>query len=436
MPSAAEASELLARLFPINRSLTGDGVRETLRIVQDLAPEFEIHEYASGTQVYDWTIPDEWKIRDGYIADSTGKRLVDFQKNALHVMGYSSPIDAMMSFDELRPHLHTLPQMPDAIPYRTSYFRRAWGFCLTHAELDAFDPGETYRVVIDAELFPGQLTLADSRLVGEAGKEFLFSTYCCHPWMANDNLSGIVMMTYVHRLLAARKHRHTYRFVMAPETIGAITYLAHNETAMTKIDGGMIMSCCAGQGKFAYKESYLGDSLIDRAVRVVFRDANRELWHRPFAPDGSDERQYSMPAFRIPMGILAKDKFYDYDFYHTSKDDLSFVTGETLTESLSFYMKVIDVLEENRLLKSKMPYCEPQLGKRGLYPQTGGGMKQGAAGAQSDVEAQVDAITWVMFLADGTMDLLAMSERSGQPFENLVDAAAKLEANDLLVEIA
>lgn len=432
---AAEARRLLERIFPIARSITGDGVRETLRIVREYA-DLTVKEYPSGQQVYDWTIPREWKIRDGFIADMAGNRLVDFRANALHVMGYSTPVDAELEWNELAPRLHTLPRLPDAIPYRTSYFRENWGFCLTHRQFEALDHNARYRVVIDSELRDdGFLTLADSVLPGTSGKEFLISTYCCHPWMANDNQSGVVVTTLLHQALSRRQLRHSWRFVMIPETIGAITYLAHHEEAMKRMAGGFVISCCGGPGRLSYKPTFLGDHLIDRAVAVAFRDAGIEPWIRPFAPDGSDERQYSMPAFRIPVGTIAKDKYYDYEYYHTSLDNLDFVTGENLAASFDMYMAAIDVIERNRTYRTRMPYCEPQLGKRGLYPQTGGAMKQSASG-KSAVEAEVDALTWVMFLADGSMDLLSMAERSGEPFHNLAVAAEKLLAHDLLEDIS
>ena len=434
LPSPAEARALLERLFPITRSITGPGVRRSLAILQDYA-DFKIKEYPSGTRVFDWNIPREWIIRDAYIADREGRRLVDYQANGLHVVSYSTPVDLDMSFDELAPRLHTLPRLPDAIPYRTSYFRENWGFCLTQKQFDALDRNGRFRVVIDSELkTDGLLTLADAVLPGDSGQEFLISTYCCHPWMANDNQSGVVVATLLNRWLAAQPHRHSWRFVVIPETIGAITYLAHHPDEMKRLSGGFVLSCCGGPGPLAYKESFLGNHLIDRAVRIAFRDAGIEPWLRPFAPDGSDERQYSSPGFRIPVGTIAKDKYYDYDYYHTSLDDLDFVTGENLHASLSMYAAAIQVIEENRTFCSLMPWGEPQLGKRGLYPQTGGAMKQ-TAGGKSPVEAEVDALTWVMFLADGSMDLLSMAERSGQPFQNLAIAARKLKLQGLLEEI-
>jgi aminopeptidase-like protein len=437
LPSAAELFDLTKRLFPITRSITGNGVRESLKIVQEYVPDFKIREFPSDTPVYDWTIPKEWNIEEAFIADTNGHRIINFEDNGLHVMGYSTPINEKLSFGELLPHLHSLPNLPKAIPYRTSYFKEDWGFCLSQDQLNSFDQNAEYHVVIKATLEPGHLTLADSILNGTSDQEFLISTYCCHPWMANDNLSGIVVTTFLHRWLAQNQTRHSYRFVILPETIGAITYLAHNEVEMKNINGGFVISCCGGPGQISYKDTFLGNHLIDRAAKIAFRDAGVEPWLRPFAPDGSDERQYSMPAFRIPVATISKDKYYDYDFYHTSLDNLDFVTGDNLLQTLSLYIDCIKMLECNATYKSLMPYCEPQLGKRGLYPQTGGAIKQSSRdpNTTANVEAQVDALTWVMFLADGSMDLLDMAERSNQPFSNLLKAAQDLIAHDLIQEL-
>ncbi len=433
-PEADELFGLLEQLFPITRSITGQGVRTSLAILQEHAP-LNIVEYSSGTKVYDWTIPKEWNIQDAYIADENGNRIVDYQENGLHVVGYSIPINSKMSFTELLPYLHTLPNLPNAIPYRTSYYKESWGFCLTQNQLDTMDHSADYEVVIRSELTEGSLVLGEALLKGESEKELLISTYCCHPWMANDNQSGMVVATFLHRYLAQKKKlRYSYRFVWLPETIGAITYLAHNEEVMKAIEGGFVISCCGGQGKISYKETYLGNHLMDRAVMLAFRDQGIEPWMRPFAPDGSDERQYSMPAFRIPMCTISKDKYYDYRYYHTSLDDLEFVSGDNLLATYRLYIDAIEILEKNVTYKTLMPYCEPQLGRRGLYPLTGGGVNQSVNDEESvnSVSAQLDAITWMMFLADGGADLVTIAERSGQPIDSLFEAAEKLKEKGLL----
>lgn len=429
-------SGLLRRLFPICRSITGPGVRESLDILQEIAP-FIQHEIPSGTQVYDWTVPQEWTIRDAYVADATGRRIIDFRANTLHVVGYSRPIRTILPFTELAPHLHTLPELPDAIPYRTSYYKENWGFCLRQRDWEQLDRDASYEVVIDADLASGSLTLADAMLPGPSGREYLVSTYCCHPSMANDNLSGPIVTTLLLADLAARPRRHSWRFVALPETIGAIAYLARNEAAMKASSGGFVVTCCGGPGPFGYKESFQGDHLVDRAIRLAFRDAGIAPIRYPFVPDGSDERQYSSPGFRIPTATISKDKYYEYPYYHTSLDDLTFVRGEALVASFRLYRAAIAIVEENRTLVSLNPHGEVQLGRRGLYPQTGGGLHQAARGAEAHtaVEDEVDVIAWVMFLADGAYDLVAMAERSGHPFRSIAAVARKLESHGLLKEM-
>ncbi len=435
-PTAGEFDRLMERIVPITRSITGDGVRETLSILQGISPGLSVTEYPSGTQVYDWTIPKEWRIRDAYIADMQGNRLVDFKENGLHVVSYSTSVDQVMTFEELQPHLHTLPNLPEAIPYRTSYYRETWGFCLSQNQLAEFDRNASYQVKIDSEHFDGFLTLAEEVLPGGSGKEYLISSYCCHPWMANDNQSGVAIATFLHRYLKAKKDRkHSYRFVILPETIGAISYLKYNEKAMQQLSGGFVLSCCGGPGRQSYKPTFLGNHEIDKAIQLAFRDAGVEPWLRPFAPDGSDERQYSMPAFRIPVATISKDKYYDYDYYHTSLDNLDFVTGENLLKTFNLYKYAIDILERNEIYVNEMPYCEAQLGKRGLYPQMGGALNQSQGSddqAQVSVEKQVDAITWALFLADGTNDLIEIAQKSGQDFELLHSAIGKLVDGGLM----
>lgn len=429
------ADGLLKRLFPICRSITGDGVRQTLSILNEHA-DFGIKEYPSGTRVYDWTIPDEWNINDAYIADGSGARVVDFRENNLHVVGYSRPVRARMAFSELEPHLHSLPDLPDAIPYRTSYYKEDWGFCLSERRKSALDRDAEYEVVIDSKLEPGRLTLADAVLEGTSGQEFLISAYCCHPSMANDNLSGVIAAVLLYSELSKRRLRHSYRFLVAPETIGAIAYLAHNERQMKNCAGGFVLSCCGGPGPSGYKETFLGDHLIDRAIAQTFRDKGAEPVRYPFVPDGSDERQYSSPGFRIPVATITKDKYYEYDYYHTSLDDLDFVKAENIIVSYELYLAAIDILEGNRTLRSIQPHGEARLDRHGLYPQTGGSLNQSADKGKNKkaIENQVDLITWVLFLADGSHDLLSMAERSGFSFVSVAAAANLLQERGLLVE--
>jgi aminopeptidase-like protein len=441
----AEAESLLRRLFPICRSLTGDGVRETLSILQEVVP-FEVREIASGTVCYDWVIPDEWNIREAWIETSSGDRIVDFRDSNLHVVNYSVPVDQTVSFQELDRHLHTLPELPEAIPYRTAYYNRSWGFCLAYRQYLQLDRKASYRVHIDSTLAPGHLTYGEALLPGESGEEFLVSTYCCHPSLANDNLSGMVLWALLLRELQARAHRHSYRFVIVPETIGAIAYLAQHEAAMKCIAGGFIPTTVAGPGKFGYKHSFLGNHRVDRAVHRTFEELDLEYAAYPFDINGSDETHYSAPFFRIPIGTICKDKYYEYDYYHTSLDNLDFISAKHLVVSLGLYLLSIEKLELDLIYKSLNPYSEPMLGKRGLYPQTGGSIKQKAVDRKRDhlereyvisegritYGNELDSIRWVMFLSDSGTSLMEIAERSGLPMRQLYETAERLRQHGLL----
>ncbi|MBN2386533.1 MAG: DUF4910 domain-containing protein [Anaerolineales bacterium] len=440
-----EAESLLERLFPICRSITGDGVRATLSILQ-AGIAMQVEEVPSGTQCFDWEVPEEWNVQDAYVADSLGKRIIDFRANNLHLVSYSIPVEASMSFAELRPHLHTLPDLPDAIPYRTSYYNRDWGFCLTQKQFDSLDPDETYRVVVDTKLAPGHLTYAERTLPGTSGQEYLISTYLCHPSLGNDNLSGVVLWALLLRELSRQSLLHTYRFVIVPETIGSIVYLSQHEDQVRNLVGGFIPSTVAGPGKFGYKQSFLGDHLIDRVVRATFRELDLDYNPYPFDVNGSDERQYSSPAFRIPMGTICKDKYYEYTYYHTSLDNLDFISAEALVQTLNLYLLAIEKLEQNKTYRSLMPYGEPMLGKRGLYPKIGGSIKQKAANMSTDhgdrqyqvstdrilYGNELDALRWVLFYSDGQTSLLEIAEKTGLPMRQLFDVAERLVQNQLL----
>ena len=431
----AEIDGYLKRLFPITRSITGEGNRETLRILQELVP-LEIKEYPSGTQVYDWTIPEEWNVKDAWIKDENGNKLIDFNESNLHLVGYSEPVHKQIAFSELKKHLYTHPELPDAIPYRTSYYKRDWGFCMTQAQYKALEDADgLLEIFIDSGFNPsGSLSIGELLIQGKSNQEILISTYICHPSMANDNLSGLLTTAFVARELLKNKNiEKSYRIIWVPETIGAITYLLYNEEKMKKVECGFVVTCCGGLGQHSFKNTFKKTHIIDRAVLLAFRDKNIEPWIRPFAPDGSDERQYSMPAFRIPVCTISKDKYYDYKYYHTSLDNLDFVKSENILSSFCLYMDSINIVEKNFTYKSLMPYCEAQLGRRGLYPETGGGIKQ--KNSDPSIESQLDAITWLMFLADGDMDMLTIAEKSEQPFDKLNIAAKKLIKNGLLEKI-
>jgi aminopeptidase-like protein len=431
LPEApAQAMELMRRLFPYCRSITGEGLRRTLRDIGDLIP-LSILEFPSGTKVFDWIVPREWVIRDAFIADSSGKRVIDFQASNVHVVSYSVPVDRYMKLDELSPFLHSLPQLPDAIPYRTSYYKENWGFCLTQRQRDALNPSETYHAVIDSELIQGALSIGEARLQGSSGQEFLISTYCCHPSLANDNLSGPVVTALLCRELAKRRLRHSYRFVFLPETIGAITYCAQYPDDIRAMSGGFVVTSCGGPGPFGIKQTFLGDHLIDRAIHLAMRDAGITPVVYPFAPDGSDERQYSSPGFRLPVATISKDKYYEYAYYHTSLDNLDFVSGESLAGTLGLYLEAIEILEENRILTSLNPNCEAQLGRRGLYPQIGGALNH-SKDDRSTVENELDIIGGLLFWADGQHDLLTIAEKTKVSFCALLLTARKLEKHKLL----
>lgn len=445
--SADAVDQLFTDLYPIPRSLTGDGVRRTLERLSEVTP-LNIQAIPSGTSVYDWEVPPEWNIREAHIADSDGERIVDFDNSNLHVVNYTVPVDTRLPFDELRNHLHTLPGMPDAIPYRTSYYERDWGFCLRHETLKAMDENETYEVYIDSDLdSEGELTYADARVNGRSGREYVISTYCCHPSLANDNLSGLVLTTLLLRKLRQRPTYHSYRFVVVPETIGAISYLHENEVDMKEVDGGFVVTTVAGPGKFDYKPSFIGDHPVDQAIQWALDGDEYE--HHEFAPTGSDERQYSTPGFRIPTATIAKDKYYEYDAYHTSKDDLSFVSARSLLETLDRYLQAVNLLEKNRVYDRIEPHCEFKLDRHDLHPTTGGQKKQ--PGHLDDEDHDTfdydladdtasgeifDAINWLMFGCDGETSLFQLAERSGMNPRTLYRAASKLVDAELLEETA
>jgi aminopeptidase-like protein len=439
-----QADVLLHRLFPICRSITGDGLRQSLDLLRAVTP-FDLQEVPSGTACYDWLIPDEWNVRDAFVADSRGRRVIDFRANNIHLVNYSIPFEGALSFDQLAPHLYTLPDLPTAIPYRTTYYNPTWGFCLTHEQFQKLDRKEIYTVRVDTTLAPGALTYGEALLHGSSGQEFLVSTYSCHPSLGNDNLSGIVLWTLLLQELRKGSLRHSYRFVIAPETIGALAYISRNEADVRALAGGFIVTTVAGPGQFGYKRTWRNDSLVDRAVRLTFKEQNLEFREFPFEVNGSDERQYSTPGLRIPVGTICKDKYYEYPTYHTSLDNLDFISAANLVRTLQLYLLAIEKLERNRTYRSLNPIGEPMLGKRGLYPNVGGSIKQKAADpsdhagrryavddAKVLVGNEMDAIRWVLFYADGETPLLEVAEKTGLPMGQLSEAAEKLVQHKLL----
>ena len=423
--AGARMYALVEELYPICRSITGDGVRDTLARIERALPAPMIRtEVPSGTPVLDWTVPPEWNIRDAWIADARGVRVVDFRACNLHVVNYSVPVRGRMTLAELRPHLHALPDHPDWIPYRTSYYAEAWGFCLTQRQLDALPDGE-YEVCIDSTLAPGHLSYGELVLPGDADGEVLLSTHVCHPSLCNDNLSGIAVATALARELAARpRRRWTYRFVFAPGTVGAITWLAQHRDVVPRIRAGLTLMCVGSAHPFTYKRTLAGDAEIDRAAEAVLRDRGAGDPVIDFFPYGYDERQYNSPGFRAPVGSVMRGRHGMFPEYHTSADNLGFVSAERLAESLAVVRDIVDVLEANRRYTNLAPEGEPQLGKRGLYRATGG----------TSIPDLNLAMLWVLQLSDGSCDLIAIAERAKLPFATIRVAADHLRDADLLAE--
>jgi len=412
--------DLATRLFPICRSITGDGVRETLGAIGEGIP-LEVHEVPSGEQVLDWTVPDEWNIHDAYIATSAGERVVDFRESNLHVVGYSEPVRTELTLDELRPRLHVHPEQRDWVPYRTSYYSRTWGFCLSKRRLDELADG-TYEVVVDSTLAPGSLTYGECFVRGATEHEVLLSTHVCHPSLANDNVSGIVLLAELGAALAARPRRLSYRLLFVPGTIGAISWLARNEGRIGRVCAGLVVACVGDRGVLTYKRSRRGDALVDRAgAHIVGRADGRVL---DFVPWGWDERQFNSPGFDLPVGCLTRSLEGEFPEYHSSADDLDLIRPEFLSESMDAALAIVDVLENERTFRNLSPKGEPQLGRRGLYRSVGG--------PEPGVEQL--ATLWVLNQSDGTHSLLDIAERSGLPFDAIRDAAERLEDAGLLTK--
>lgn len=416
--------DLITRLYPICRSITGDGVRATLDVLSEAIP-LDRHEVASGTQVFDWTVPKEWNIRDAFVKDAGGRRVIDFREHNLHVVSYSVPVHKRMSLDELRPHLHSLPEFPDRIPHRTSYFSETWGFCLRHRDLVALEPGE-YEVVIDATLEPGSLTYAECHIAGDSDEEILLSCHVCHPSLCNDNLSGIALAAALAQHLLSSPRKLSYRVLFIPGTIGSITWLALHRDELAKIRCGLVLSTAGDRGHLHYKRSRHGDAEIDRAVLHVLEHAGVQHQVRDFEPYGYDERQYSSPGVGLDVGSLTRTPYGRFDEYHTSADDLDFVHAASLADTLRRHIDVLDVLDGNATYLNLNPTCEPQLGRRGLYATLGG--------RKGDNSAEL-AVLWVLNFSDGEHSLLDIAHRSRLPFTSVRVAADALLEAGLLHEV-
>lgn len=438
-----EMHELVERLYPLCRSITGDGVRATLDIVGEYIP-LQVYEVPTGTQVLDWTVPQEWNIRDAYIADTTGHRVVDFAASSLHVLGYSVPVSQTMPLAELRAHLHTLPDHPSWVPYRTSYYQPEWGFCLAQETLDALPDGD-YEVRIDSTLEDGHLTYAEQVIPGQVPDEVIVSCHVCHPSLANDNLAGIAVATFLARALARETPYYTYRFIYAPGTIGAITWLARNAERINGVSPaqgappgrglgeepraggsvrhGLVLACAGDPGGLTYKQSRRGDAEIDRVLRHVLAASERPHRVEEFTPYGYDERQYCSPGFDLGVGSLSRTPYAGYPEYHTSADNPDFVSPEAMADTLAVCREAFAVLDRNRRYVNLSPYGEPQLGRRGLYDSLGG---------RSDAKQSQMAMLWVLSLSDGEHSLLDVAERSGLPFDTVAFAAGALHGAGLI----
>lgn len=414
---------LIKELYPICRSITGEGVRETLRIIQKRVP-LEIQEVPSGTKVFDWTVPLEWNIADAYVMNRAGKRVIDFQSHNLHLMSYSVPVRKKMGLEELRPHLFSLPAHPEWIPYRTSYYKENWGFCMRHVDFEELSD-EEYDVVIDSTLQAGSLTYGELYLPGETSDEVLISCHVCHPSLCNDNLSGITVAVKLAETMAARSRRYSYRFLFIPGTIGSITWLAQNEQIVPRIRHGLVITGVGDAGNVTYKKSRQGNAEIDRATTHVLRHSGEAHSIIDFFPYGYDERQYCSPGFNLPVGCFMRTPHGQYPEYHSSADNFDLIRSESLSRSYADCLQIFELLEGNRVYVSQNPRCEPQLGRRGLYRAVAG---------QQENQLRELALLWVLNMSDGRHALLDIADRANLPFGQIQSAAEALIEAGLLNE--
>lgn len=411
-------------LFPFCRSITGQGVRDTLKYIKEIVPELRIKSVRSGTHAYDWIVPDEWRINDAFVLDSAGNKVIDFKRNNLHLVGYSTPVDDWMSLDELDKHLYSLPEQPDAIPYVTSYYNKTWGFCIAHNHRKALSQGH-YRVVIDSELTPGVLNYGELILPGQSEKEVFLSTYVCHPSMANNELSGPVVAMALARWLKSQQscRRYTYRIIFIPETIGSIVYLSKNFKIMKeRTIAGFNITCVGDEQCYSYLPSRQGDTLSDKIATHILKHFVGQYEHYSFLNRGSDERQYCSPKIDLPVASIMRSKYGSYPEYHTSLDDLTFITPNGLSGSLNVLHLCLSAIEENFHYEVVNP-CEPQLGKHGLYPSLG----------TSRTREKVENMMNFLAYADGKLDLLAVAETINVNIFECVEIANDLEARNIIV---
>ncbi len=424
-----EIFSLMKLLFPFNRSITGNGVRKTLQEIKNYIP-LQIIEVPTGTKVFDWEVPPEWNVEDAYIENSRGEKVVDFKKNNLHLVSYSVPVNKILRLNELKKHLFSLPEHPGWIPYRTTYYKRDWGFCMAHNRLLELKE-DNYKVVIKSSLENGSLTYGEFFIKGKTQKEVLFSTHICHPSMANDNLSGISVMTMLAKYLydlygndSSGRPQYSYRFLFVPATIGAITWLAQNEDKLANIEFGLVTSLLGDDGNFNYKKSRRGNSPVDKIVPFVLEKKKKKFEVLEFTPYGYDERQFCSPGLNLPVGRLTRTPNGEFPEYHTSADNLEFISPEKLEEAFNLFVGIIKTIEANKKYLNLNPKCEPQLGKRGLYKSVAGNIKEYEL-----------ALLWVLNMSDGTNDLVDISNKSGIPFDVISKAASDLLNVNLLKEL-
>jgi aminopeptidase-like protein len=419
---------LAEKLFPINRSITGDGVRETLAAIAGVFPGLVIREVPSGTRVFDWIVPKEWNVKDAWIECPDGRRVAEFKKNNLHLVGYSVPVNKLMTLAELQERLYSLPDQPNAIPYVTSYYEERFGFCMAHGEREKLQEGN-YRVFIDSELRDGSLTYGEIIIPGRSEKEIFWSSYICHPSMANNELSGPCIAAYLAKWLSETAgdsvRRFTHRVIFIPETIGAIAYLAKNLDSMKKnVIAGFNLTCLGDPGNFSYIASRYGNTLADKAARSVLRFLDPKYHSYSFLNRGSNERQYNAPGVDLPVCCLARTKFGNYPEYHTSRDDMNFITPDALGGSFGLCREIAESLEANGKYRVKV-LCEPQLSRRGLYPTVS---ERGAGWSAR-------SLTNFIAYCDGTNDLFDIGEIIGEPILKLAQTAKNLLDADLIEEI-
>lgn len=414
--------DFIGRLFPICRSISGNGARKTLDIISEIIP-IDRYEIPTGTKVFDWEVPKEWNIREAWIRNSAGEKIIDFADSSLNILNYSVPVHKTMSLSELKQHLFTIPSQPDLTPYRTSYYEEKWGFCMSFNQMNEL-PEDTYEVFIDSTLEKGYMSFGEFLIPGETQDEVLISTHICHPSLANDNLSGIAVATFLAKELSKTRHRHSFRFLFIPGTIGAITWLSLNERRTKYIKHGLVASLLGRPGAFTYKKTRQGNADIDHVVQQVLRLKKIEHEVRPFTPYGYDERQFCSPGFNLPVGCLTRRSWAEFPEYHTSADNLSLITAEALEESLDVYRSIMMFLDHNRRYLNVNPKCEPQLGKRGLYNQVGGD--------HSGKDIQM-AMLWVLNYSDGFHSTLDICEKSGLEYDIVELAIRKLIDAKLLI---